>query len=273
MISQYLKGKESVMNGKKFTLIELLVVIAIIAILAAMLMPALQQARERAKGGQCMSNLKQVGSALQSYSSDNGDFILPYTAWGTAGNLNNVTSSDRSQIGNSYCYVLMAQKYVQGPAAQTSVMKFPNIFTCPSLTAPAVLSSGATLQSLNNMFYEGCAWYGVNILLRYINKDFSGGAAGRRMFKLGEIRRPGSKVYVLDAAQGANTMISSGEVYYYYNGNGGVAYNRHSSTCNVLWIDGHVAGVNNSGTTSRSLYDSGPLAGKLNADAPSWVRD
>ena len=261
------------MNKKHFTLIELLVVIAIIAILAAMLMPALQQARERAKGSQCMSNLKQVGSALQSYSSDNGDFILPYTAWGTAGNVNKIESSARSQIGNAYCYVLMMQKYVQGPAALTSTMKFPNIFTCPSLSAPAMLTSGTTLQTLNSMFYEGCAWYGVNILLRYINKDLSGGAAGRRMFKLGEIKRPGSKVYVLDAAVGANTAVSAGEVYYYYNGNGGVAYNRHSSTCNVLWIDGHVSGVNNSGTTSRSLYDSGPLAGKLNDSAPAWERD
>ena len=261
------------MGKKHFTLIELLVVIAIIAILAAMLMPALQQARERAKGGQCMSNLKQVGSALQSYSSDNGDFILPYTAWGTAGNVNNVEGSARSQIGNSYCYVLMMQKYVQGPAALSSTMKFPNIFTCPSLTAPASLADGTTLQSLNSMFYEGFAWYGVNILLRFVNKDYSGGAAGKRMFKLGEIKRPGSKVYVLDAAQGANTAVSSGDVHYYYNSGAGVAYNRHGSTCNVLWIDGHVSGVNNSGSSSRTLYESGPLAGKVNDSAPAWERD
>ena len=69
------KNKKSMFSA--FTLIELLVVIAIIAILAAMLLPALQQARERAKGIQCVNNLSQVGKASNFYISENRGYIAP----------------------------------------------------------------------------------------------------------------------------------------------------------------------------------------------------
>ena len=126
----------------RFTLIELLVVIAIIAILAAMLMPALGAAREAGKRTACLNNLKQIGTALEMYIQDNRD-RLP---------------ACRSYPGNPAA----GEENLKGlPETLEPYMENKNIYECPSDT-PSESTSGKTLFAAWGSSYQWMSSLDIN---------------------------------------------------------------------------------------------------------------
>ena len=107
-------------NGRKtFTLIELLVVIAIIAILAGMLLPALNNARESGRKSDCLSKQKQIGMMGHFYSRDYDDFLLPVAR---------VTSSAQAIID---CWSNLLNPYIPGNTSDPHNKE--RFFICPSV--------------------------------------------------------------------------------------------------------------------------------------------
>ena len=109
---------------KHFTLIELLVVIAIIAILAAMLLPALQSARARAQAIKCISNLHQMGKIATAYMDDHRSF------W-PAGSRNNQAADSEGRQLNNYIYQLYKGKYVDKGAVDNTGAPFARCGVIP----------------------------------------------------------------------------------------------------------------------------------------------
>ncbi len=195
-----------------FTLIELLVVIAIIAILASMLLPALSQARAKARSISCTSNLKQIGLSFVMYAGDNNDYEPMARMYGT--------SDDRS---NATFWHDMLLSYAGDR----------NIFQCASATMD--FKTYLTNYGINWGGYDGAT---SNAGLGRQNGDARGGP-----IRQGDVKKP-SMYYTASDAR------TNWRQYYgmfgapYYNGsedNAGANFLEiHSQGQNVLFFDGHV---------------------------------
>lgn len=124
-----------------FTLIELLVVVAIIGILAALLLPALSQAKERGYRAQCANNLKQLAIAIQLYADDHGD-QLPGPVW-----LGVYENYDNQAITRIPYFIAT---YMSLPAPQ-STPQFAPLARCPSAAKHWTGAPSGTLSMANNV--------------------------------------------------------------------------------------------------------------------------
>ena len=206
-----------------FTLIELLVVIAIIAILAAMLLPALSAARERARSASCATKLKNGGLAMFMYAGGNKDYLPRYT-----GDYTNGCSFDYRAVP----YILFSQGYLGiiedvKPAdfSSTSIQPeaitkaFSQLYQCPS--DASFPRKYANVYASSYWFYIADA---VNASIQALGREYARGMI---------TDEPGNAI-VFDMWPFAASYITGGTVG---------AYNNHPGAANVLAVGGSVSSV------------------------------
>lgn len=213
MYSPAVRGR----RRESFTLIELLVVIAIIAILAAMLMPALQQARERGRSSTCTSNLKQIATANMSYSTDYEGYIPT----------NGTVLWNNTGAGHwSWAQNLSKLRYLPD--------KYESVAGCPSIRiSPETINSNLNTYGVNMSYRHPVTDANISWHLDSTASARHGFIWTKQIAKLSQ--------YPTHADTVGNTGKYVGYRYYLFNyATQGIAFRAHGETGNTAFGDGHV---------------------------------
>ncbi|MCS7253829.1 MAG: type II secretion system protein [Armatimonadota bacterium] len=207
------------MVRRGFTLIELLVVITIIAILAAMLFPVLSRARESARRTRCISNLKQIGMAMQMYVQDYDEQLVPWSYPDVQRGAWRIGTYGWQELIKPY---LASRTYTRttNPSG-TTVFQYEDLFWCPSQKEESRMMLGQAISYVS---------YGINGNVSGFVIASNGNAALVPPPHIAKIAQPGDVMWVCD---------SPGHVVRRSNCSSDVA-DRHFEHASVVFIDGHV---------------------------------